>query len=105
MAKRARRRAFIRRKRVTPKKEAAAPVVEQEAQEEPEDYGFVSGYRAGDFAQDELVGDFVRDNEVEVSDETFAEFEKVFGTNEQLLEQGKKTADAVGKAVGTIGSL
>lgn len=109
MAKRrAQKRALIRRKRLTPaQEEAVSSVVETEQRQDAseDDWGFVTGFRAGDFVRSEIEGDFVSDNEVAVSDELFEEFEEVFGANGQLGEQVKSAADSVGRAVGMMDSI
>lgn len=107
MAKRASRRSFIRRKRVTPKQDEKklVSVAVEEMQEEVGDFGFISGFRTGDVVSTEMDSDFLSDNEVEVSDQTFEEFEKMFGTDQKLMSQSRSVADSLGKVSGMLARL
>ena len=104
--RRARKKVFIRRKGVLSKTRPARAAVADKPDESDEgDYGFISGDRATDFVKTELDSDFVSDNEIAVSDEVFAEFEDLFGSNQELLTQGKRTADSLGKLQNEINKL
>lgn len=107
MSKRAKQRSFIRRKRAAAQEQvvAALQAKDEVVTDDGDDWGFVTGFRAGDFISHELTGDFVSDNEVQVSDEIFEQFENTFGKNSELEGQAKTVSDGLGKVIGMIGSL